>query len=68
MYVALAAVALLPGLAVGSFLNVVAARIPLRRSIMFPGSACMFCRICRTCVLRPALLSLALVTPVITGF
>jgi leader peptidase (prepilin peptidase) / N-methyltransferase len=38
-----AAVALLPGLAVGSFLNVLAARIPLRRSIVSPGSACMSC-------------------------
>jgi leader peptidase (prepilin peptidase) / N-methyltransferase len=40
---AFAAVALAPGLAVGSFLNVVAARIPLRRSIVTPGSACMSC-------------------------
>ena len=39
----LAAVALVPGLAVGSFLNVVAARVPLRRSIVHPGSACMSC-------------------------
>jgi leader peptidase (prepilin peptidase)/N-methyltransferase len=38
-----AAFALAPGLAVGSFLNVVAARVPLRRSIMTPGSACMSC-------------------------
>ena len=36
----LAAVVLAPGLAVGSFLNVVAARIPVRRSIVSPGSAC----------------------------
>src|SRR5436190_20488372 len=43
MDVALAAVALLPGLAVGSFLNVVAARIPLHRSVVRPGSACMAC-------------------------
>jgi leader peptidase (prepilin peptidase)/N-methyltransferase len=43
MDVALAAVALLPGLAVGSFLNVLAARIPLRRSVVHPGSACMGC-------------------------
>jgi leader peptidase (prepilin peptidase)/N-methyltransferase len=28
---------------VGSFLNVVAARVPLRRSIVHPGSACMSC-------------------------
>jgi leader peptidase (prepilin peptidase) / N-methyltransferase len=40
---ALAAVALAPGLAVGSFLNVVAARVPLKRSIVTPGSACMSC-------------------------
>jgi|SRR5579862_859539 len=32
-----------PGLAVGSFLGVVAARLPLRRSIVRPGSACMTC-------------------------
>jgi leader peptidase (prepilin peptidase)/N-methyltransferase len=38
-----AALALLPGLAIGSFLNVVAARIPLKRSIVSPGSACMSC-------------------------
>ena len=40
---AFAALALAPGLAVGSFLNVVAARVPLRRSIVRPGSACMSC-------------------------
>jgi leader peptidase (prepilin peptidase) / N-methyltransferase len=40
---ALAAFALAPGLAVGSFLNVVAARVPLRRSIVSPPSACMSC-------------------------
>ena len=34
---------LAPGLALGSFLNVVAARIPLRRSIVSPASACMSC-------------------------
>jgi leader peptidase (prepilin peptidase)/N-methyltransferase len=39
----LAAFAVLPGLAVGSFLNVVAARLPERRSIMFPRSACGTC-------------------------
>jgi prepilin signal peptidase PulO-like enzyme (type II secretory pathway) len=33
----------LPGLALGSFLGVVAARVPLRRSIVHPGSACMSC-------------------------
>ena len=38
-----AAIALLPGLALGSFLNVVAARVPLRRSIVAPASACMSC-------------------------
>ena len=32
-----------PGLAVGSFLGVVAARVPLRRSVVRPGSACMSC-------------------------
>jgi leader peptidase (prepilin peptidase) / N-methyltransferase len=40
---ALAAVFLAPGLALGSFLNVVAARVPLRRSIVRPASACMSC-------------------------
>jgi len=40
---ALAAVAFAPGLAIGSFLNVVAARVPLKRSIVTPGSACMSC-------------------------
>ena len=40
---ALAAVVLAPGLALGSFLNVVAARLPLRRSIVRPPSACMSC-------------------------
>ena len=40
---ALAAAALAPGLALGSFLNVVAARVPLKRSIVSPGSACMSC-------------------------
>jgi leader peptidase (prepilin peptidase)/N-methyltransferase len=41
--VVFAALALAPGLALGSFLNVVAARVPLRRSIVHPGSACMAC-------------------------
>jgi leader peptidase (prepilin peptidase) / N-methyltransferase len=41
--VALAALAFAPGLAIGSFLNVVAARVPLKRSIVSPGSACMSC-------------------------
>ena len=39
----LAALVFAPGLAIGSFLNVVAARIPLKRSIVSPGSACMSC-------------------------
>jgi prepilin signal peptidase PulO-like enzyme (type II secretory pathway) len=39
----IAALALAPGLALGSFLNVVAARVPLRRSLVSPGSACMDC-------------------------
>jgi leader peptidase (prepilin peptidase)/N-methyltransferase len=43
MGVTLAAIAFVPGLAFGSFLNVVAARVPLRRSIVHPGSACMSC-------------------------
>ncbi|MEO5576431.1 MAG: prepilin peptidase [Gaiellaceae bacterium] len=43
MNAALAAVAFVPGLAVGSFLNVVAARIPLGRSVLAPASACMSC-------------------------
>jgi leader peptidase (prepilin peptidase) / N-methyltransferase len=43
MDVALAGLFLAPGLAVGSFLNVVAARVPLRRSIVSPPSACMSC-------------------------
>ena len=41
---ALAAIAFAPGLALGSFLNVVAARVPLRRSIVRPPSACMSCK------------------------
>jgi len=41
--VTLAALALAPGLALGSFLNVVAARVPLHRSVVSPGSACMSC-------------------------
>ena len=32
-----------PGLALGSFLGVVAARGPLRRAVVRPGSACMSC-------------------------
>jgi leader peptidase (prepilin peptidase) / N-methyltransferase len=41
--VGLAVFFLAPGLAVGSFLNVVAARLPLRRSIVAPPSSCMGC-------------------------
>jgi leader peptidase (prepilin peptidase) / N-methyltransferase len=43
MSAALAAIAFVPGLALGSFLNVVAARVPIRRSVVHPGSACMSC-------------------------
>jgi leader peptidase (prepilin peptidase)/N-methyltransferase len=43
MELALAGLFLAPGLAIGSFLNVVAARLPLRRSIVSPPSACMSC-------------------------
>jgi leader peptidase (prepilin peptidase) / N-methyltransferase len=43
MDITFAGLALLPGLAIGSFLNVVAARVPLKRSIVSPGSACMSC-------------------------
>lgn len=43
MGLAAAGIVFLPALAVGSFLNVVAARVPLRRSIVSPGSACMSC-------------------------
>jgi len=43
MEFALAAAAFAPGLAIGSFLNVVAARVPLKRSIVSPASACMSC-------------------------
>jgi prepilin signal peptidase PulO-like enzyme (type II secretory pathway) len=41
--VALAAVALPPALALGSFLNVVAARLPERRSLLQPPSSCRSC-------------------------
>src|ERR671925_2130227 len=41
--VAAALAAFFPGLALGSFLNVVAARVPLRRSVVRPASACMTC-------------------------
>jgi leader peptidase (prepilin peptidase)/N-methyltransferase len=43
MDVALAAFVFAPGLALGSFLNVVAARLPERRSIVGPRSACTSC-------------------------
>ncbi|HUZ80851.1 MAG TPA: prepilin peptidase [Gaiellaceae bacterium] len=43
MSLAAAGIAFFPALAVGSFLNVVAARVPLRRSIASPGSACLAC-------------------------
>ncbi|HEY0417285.1 MAG TPA: prepilin peptidase [Gaiellaceae bacterium] len=41
--VELAALTLAPALALGSFLNVVISRVPLRRSIIRPGSACAAC-------------------------
>lgn len=44
MNVELAALALAPGLAVGSFLNVVAARVPRHLSVVAPRSACPACR------------------------
>jgi len=43
MNVAFPILMFLPGLALGSFLNVVAARVPLHESIAFPGSHCMTC-------------------------
>jgi leader peptidase (prepilin peptidase)/N-methyltransferase len=43
MNVALAVVALPPALAIGSFLNVVAARLPEGRSLVHPPSACGAC-------------------------
>jgi leader peptidase (prepilin peptidase)/N-methyltransferase len=43
MNVALAAAFAAPGLAVGSFLNVVASRLPARRSLVYPPSACTSC-------------------------
>lgn len=43
MDVVLAAVAFAPGLALGSFLNVVAARVPQRRSVAAGRSECMSC-------------------------
>ena len=38
-----AAAAFVPGLALGSFLNVVAARVPVKRSVVRPASACLSC-------------------------
>ncbi len=43
MELAFAAFAFAPGLAIGSFLNVVAARVPLHRSVATGRSACMSC-------------------------
>jgi len=43
MDVALGMLAFWPALALGSFVNVVAARVPLRRSVVRPRSACMTC-------------------------
>ena len=43
MQLAFAAFALAPGLAIGSFLNVVAARVPLRQSVAAGRSVCMSC-------------------------
>jgi leader peptidase (prepilin peptidase)/N-methyltransferase len=41
--VALGVLAFWPALALGSFVNVVATRVPLRRSVVHPRSACMSC-------------------------
>jgi leader peptidase (prepilin peptidase)/N-methyltransferase len=43
MGLAAAGLAFFPALAIGSFLNVVAARLPLKRSVVTPPSACMAC-------------------------
>ena len=43
MALAAAGIAFFPALALGSFLNVVVARVPLHRSIVHPPSACMAC-------------------------
>ena len=43
MNTAVAAIAFAPALALGSFVNVVAARVPLGRSVVHPASACMSC-------------------------
>ena len=44
MEFALAALAFWPGMAIGSFLNVVAARVPLKQSVVRPRSTCPKCR------------------------
>jgi leader peptidase (prepilin peptidase)/N-methyltransferase len=44
MDAALAAIAFVPGLVVGSFLNVVAARLPAGQSVVHPPSACPACQ------------------------
>jgi leader peptidase (prepilin peptidase) / N-methyltransferase len=43
MNTALAALAAAPGLALGSFVTVLVARVPVRQSIVRPGSACRAC-------------------------
>ena len=43
MSLAAAGISFFPALAIGSFLNVVAARVPLKRSVVSPPSACMNC-------------------------
>jgi leader peptidase (prepilin peptidase)/N-methyltransferase len=43
MELALAAMVFAPAVAIGSFLNVVASRVPLRRPLSKPRSACMGC-------------------------
>jgi leader peptidase (prepilin peptidase)/N-methyltransferase len=43
MSFAAAGIAFLPALAIGSFLNVVVARVPIGRSVVQPASACMDC-------------------------
>jgi leader peptidase (prepilin peptidase)/N-methyltransferase len=43
MHVAAAVFAFAPALAIGSFLNVVAARLPHQRSLVQPRSACLSC-------------------------
>jgi leader peptidase (prepilin peptidase)/N-methyltransferase len=43
MALAAAGIAFFPALAIGSFLNVVAARVPVNRSVVSPASACMQC-------------------------